>query len=104
HLAAFLGTARLLTSLKDRWHGTLILIGQPAEEIGKGADAMLKDNLYQRVGRPDVVIAFHDSSDLESGVVAYAPGFALANIDAVDITIRGVGGHRAMPDHTKDPV
>jgi len=104
HMAAFLGTARVLTAIKDRWHGTLIMIGQPAEEIGKGADAMLKDNLYQRVGRPDVVLAFHDSSDLVAGVVAYAPGFALANIDAVDITVRGVGGHGAMPEHTKDPV
>jgi amidohydrolase len=104
HMAAFLGAAELLTAIKDRWHGTLILVGQPAEEIGKGADAMLRDNLYQRTGRPDYVLAFHDSSDLEAGTVAYAPGFALANIDSVDITIRGVGGHGAMPDHTKDPV
>jgi amidohydrolase len=104
HMASFLGTARLLASMKDRWHGTLIMIGQPAEELGKGADAMLRDGLYEKTGRPDYVIAFHDSSDLEAGMVAYAPGFAMANIDAVDITVRGVGGHGAMPDHTKDPV
>ncbi len=65
---------------------------------------MLRDDLYRRAGRPDFVISFHDSSDLESGVIAYASGYAMANIDAVDITIRGVGGHGAMPDHTKDPV
>jgi hippurate hydrolase len=104
HMSAFLGTARILAATKDRWHGTVILIGQPAEELGKGADAMLRDDLYRRVGRPDVVISFHDSSDLESGVIAYASGYAMANIDAVDITVRGVGGHGAMPDHTKDPV
>jgi len=104
HMASFVGTARMLAAMKDRWHGTLIMVGQPAEEIGKGADALLRDHLYERVGRPDYVIAFHDSSDLEAGMVAYAPGFALANIDAVDITLRGVGGHGAMPDHTRDPV
>lgn len=104
HMSTFLGTARILVGTKDRWHGTVILIGQPAEETGKGADAMLRDNLYQRLGRPDFVISIHDSSDLESGVVAYASGYAMANIDAVDVTIRGVGGHGAMPDHTKDPV
>jgi amidohydrolase len=104
HMASFLGTATLLAGMKDRWHGTLIMIGQPAEEIGTGADAMLRDGLYEKVGRPDYVLAFHDSSDLEAGMVAYAPGFAMANIDAVDITIRGVGGHGAMPEHTKDPI
>lgn len=104
HMSALLGSARILAATRDRWHGTVILIGQPAEELNKGADAMLKDNLYQRVGRPDFVISVHDSSDLESGVIAYASGYAMANIDAVDITIRGVGGHGAMPDHTKDPV
>ncbi len=104
HMTSFLGTARLLVAMKDRWHGTLIMLGQPAEETGTGADALLRDNLYQRVGQPDYVLAFHDSSDLESGMVAYASGFALANIDSVDITVRGVGGHGAMPDHTKDPI
>lgn len=104
HMTSLLGTARLLTEMKDRWHGTLVLIGQPAEELGKGALAMLRDDLYQRVPKPDYILALHDSSDLEAGTVGYCPGYALANIDSVDITIRGVGGHGAMPSHTKDPV
>ncbi|MFI5177741.1 MAG: amidohydrolase, partial [Vicinamibacterales bacterium] len=104
HMTSFLGTARELVAMKDRWHGTLMMVGQPGEEIGMGADAMLTDHLYERVARPDFVLAFHDSADLEAGRIAYCPGFAMANIDAVDITIRGVGGHGAVPDHTKDPV
>lgn len=104
HMTSFLGTARALVQMKDRWHGTLEMIGQPAEEIGKGADAMLRDGLYQRIPQPDYVLALHDSSQLEAGKVAYCPGYALANIDSVDITLRGVGGHGAMPSHTKDPV
>ena len=104
HMASFIGTARELTATKDHWHGTLVMLGQPAEETLTGADAMLRDGLYERVPRPDVVLAFHDSSDLEAGKIGYCPGFAMANVDSVDITIRGVGGHGAMPDHTKDPV
>ncbi len=104
HMASFLGTARLLTAIKGSWQGTLVMIGQPAEEIGKGADAMLRDGLYQKVPRPDYVLALHDSSDLPAGTIGYHPGYAMANIDAVDITIRGVGGHGALPSHTKDPV
>jgi hippurate hydrolase len=104
HMTSFLGTARMLVAAKDQWHGTLIMLGQPAEEIGTGAKALLADHLYERVGQPDYILAFHDSSDRESGMVGYVSGYALANIDAVDITVRGVGGHGAMPDHTKDPV
>ncbi|HKI86137.1 MAG TPA: amidohydrolase [Thermoanaerobaculia bacterium] len=104
HMTSFLGTARALVEMKDRWHGTLEMIAQPAEEIGKGADAMLSDGLYQKIPKPDYVLALHDSSQLEAGKVAYCPGYALANIDSVDITLRGVGGHGAMPSHTKDPV
>jgi amidohydrolase len=90
--------------MRDRWHGTLVMVGQPAEELGKGADAMLRDGLYQKVPRPDYVLALHDSSDLPAGTVGYCPGYALANIDSVDITLRGVGGHGATPSETKDPV
>lgn len=104
HMTSFVGAARELVALKSQWHGTLVMIGQPAEELGTGADAMLRDNLYGRVPRPDYILAVHDSSDLVAGTIAYCPGFALANIDSVDITLRGVGGHGAMPDHTKDPV
>lgn len=104
HMTSLLGTARLLVQMKDRWHGKLVLIGQPAEERGMGALAMLRDQLYETVPRPDYVLALHDSSDLEAGTIGYCPGYALASIDSVDIIIRGVGGHGAMPSHTKDPV
>jgi hippurate hydrolase len=105
HMTSFIGSARILAATKDRWHGTLIMLGQPAEETGAGADALIRDGLYDKIGaRPDYVLSFHDHSDLESGIVAYASGFAMANNDAVDITVRGVGGHGAMPDHTKDPI
>jgi hippurate hydrolase len=104
HLSSFLGAARQLAAMKDRWHGTLIMLGQPAEETGNGADALIRDDLYGKIGTPTYVVSLHDSSDLEAGVIGYAPGFAMANIDAVDVIVRGVGGHGAMPDHTKDPV
>jgi hippurate hydrolase len=104
HMTSFLGTAKMLAGAKSQWHGTLIMLGQPAEETGMGADALLRDGLYERMGKPDYVIAFHDASDLPSGTVGYCPGYALANVDSIDITVRGVGGHGAMPDHTKDPV
>jgi amidohydrolase len=104
HMTSFIGTARMLVAEKDQWHGTLIMLGQPAEEIGSGAGALLRDHLYERVGQPDDVLAFHDSSDLEAGIVGYTPGFAMANIDSVDIVVRGIGGHAAMPDRAKDPV
>jgi amidohydrolase len=104
HMASFIGTARMLAGDKTAWHGTLIMLGQPSEEISLGAAALLRDNLYQRVGQPDYILALHDSSDAEAGLVGYVPGFAMANIDSVDITVRGIGGHGAIPDHTKDPI
>jgi len=104
HMTTILGTASALATAKGRWRGTLVIVGQPAEELGKGADALLRDGLYERVPRPEFVLGIHDSSDLDAGVIGYCPGFALANIDSVDITIRGVGGHGAMPNKTKDPV
>lgn len=104
HMTTFIGVARMLSALKKQWHGTVILVGQPAEEIGRGADAMLRDDLYQKAGRPDYALALHDSATLPAGQIGYCPGFAMANIDAVDITIRGVGGHGALPQATKDPI
>jgi amidohydrolase len=104
HMTCLLGTARMMTQMKDRWHGTLVMVGQPAEELGSGADAMLHDGLYQRVPKPNVVLALHDSAELAAGIVGYCPGYALANVDAVDITLRGPGGHGAKPSLTKDPV
>jgi len=104
HMTTLLGAAKMLAATKSRWHGTLVLIGQPAEEVVKGAAAMLKDGLYERFGRPDYVIAFHDSANLAAGTVGYTPGFFMASADSVNVTIRGQGGHGASPQSTKDPV
>src|SRR2546428_1641624 len=94
----------MLSQLKDQWHGTLVLIGQPAEELVEGARAMLNDGLYSKFPRPDYVIALHDHALLEAGKVGYCPGYALASATSVDITIRGVGGHGSAPESAKDPI
>ena len=104
HITSFLGTAKMLAQLKQEWHGTLILVGQPAEETIDGAKAMLAGGLYSMVPKPDFAIALHDNADLEAGKVAYCPGFALANSTSVEITIRGLGGHGSKPEATKDPI
>jgi hippurate hydrolase len=104
HMTTLLGAAKMLAATKNRWHGTLVLIGQPAEEVVKGAAAMLKDGLYERFGKPDAVIAFHDSANLAAGTVGYTPGYFMASGDSVNVTIRGMGGHGASPQSTKDPV
>ncbi|MGZ8832773.1 MAG: M20 metallopeptidase family protein [Thermoanaerobaculia bacterium] len=104
HMTAFLGTAKLLAEMKSQWRGTLVLVGQPAEEVVKGAEAMLRDGLYERFPKPDYAIAVHDWSSLESGKVGVRPGYVMANGDSVDITVRGLGGHGAQPQTTKDPV
>jgi hippurate hydrolase len=104
HMSVFVGTARLMVALKDRWQGTLVFIGQPAEEKGSGARAMLKDGLFTRFPKPDYCLALHDKADLAAGTVGWVEGYALANVDSVDITIRGVGGHGAWPHKTKDPI
>lgn len=104
HMTSFLGTAKLLAELKDGWSGTLIMLGQPAEETGEGAKAMLADNLYTNFPRPDFALALHDKPDLETGKVGYTPGYAMASATSIDIKIRGVGGHGSAPETTKDPV
>ena len=104
HVTCLVGVARALVQFKDRWKGTLVLIGQPAEEIVHGARAMLKDGLFTRFPRPDWCLALHVDAELEAGKVGYVPGHALANVDSVDVTIRGVGSHGAQPDKGKDPV
>jgi len=104
HMTCLVGVARILAKLKDQWSGTLVMIGQPAEERGGGARAMLKDGLFARFPRPDYCIALHDSAVLAAGTIGYTPGFAMANVDSVDITVRGVGGHGAHPYSTKDPI
>jgi hippurate hydrolase len=104
HITSMLGTARMLSELKDQWHGTLVLIGQPAEEVVDGARSVLRDGLYERFPKPDYVIALHDSADLEAGKVGYTSGYAMASSTSVDIKIRGLGGHGARPESTKDPI
>lgn len=104
HMTALLGTAKMLAALKDQWRGTLVLIGQPAEETVGGAKGMIADGLYTRVPRPNFAIALHSSADLKAGTVGYVPGYALANSTSVEITIRGLGGHGSRPESTKDPI
>ena len=104
NMTCVVGAARVLAQLKDQWRGTLVVIGQPAEERGGGARAMLADGLFKRFPRPDFCLALHDWAEHAAGTVGYTPGYALANVDSVDITIHGVGGHGAYPHKTKDPV
>ena len=104
HMTAFIGTARRLAAMKDQWSGTLVMILQPGEETGEGAKAMLADGLYTRFPKPGHVLAFHDAAALPAGVIGITPGYALANVDSVDITVKGVGGHGAYPHTTKDPI
>jgi len=104
HITTMLGTAKMLAELKDQWRGTLVLIGQPAEETIDGARAMLRDNLFTRFPKPDFAIALHDNAELETGKVGYVPGYALASSTTVEIKIRGLGGHGSKPEATKDPV
>lgn len=104
HMTSWVGTARTLAKLRDRWSGTVVMVAQPGEERGGGALAMLRDGLYTRFPRPDYALALHASPNLEAGRIGYRYGAVLANVDTIDITIRGVGGHGAWPHMTKDPV
>lgn len=104
HMTSLVGAARRLAELKDQWRGTLVLIFQPAEERGGGALAMLEDGLFERFPKPDYNIALHDAASAPAGLVGYAKGYALANVDSVDITVHGIGGHGAYPHTTVDPV
>ena len=104
HMTCLVGTARVLAQIKAQWRGTLVCIGQPAEEAGGGAEAMLADGLFQRFPQPDYCLALHDDSELPAGTLGYVPGYMNASVDGVDILVRGVGGHGAYPHRTKDPV
>jgi hippurate hydrolase len=104
HITCLVGVARAMVVLKSQWKGTLILIGQPAEEVVKGAVAMIDDGLFTRFPRPDYCLALHVDSELEVGKVGYVSGYAFAAVDSVDLVIHGVGGHGAMPHTTKDPI
>ncbi len=104
HMTSLLGAAKLLAQLKDQWSGTLVLIGQPAEETIDGARAMMRDNLYTRFPKPDFAIALHDAPELAAGMVGYTPAYTMASSTNIDIKIRGVGGHGSKPEATKDPI
>ena len=98
------GVARVLAKLNKEWSGTLVFIAQPAEERGAGARAMLADGLFKKFPLPDYCLALHVSADQPVGTLGYTSGFAMANVDSVDITVRGVGGHGSQPQSTKDPI
>ena len=104
HMTTLLGTASMLAQLKSRWHGTVLLVGQPAEEVVKGANAMLRDHLYERFPTPNYAIAVHDNDAMPAGKIGYHAGYFMAAADSVNLTIRGMGGHGAKPQLTKDPV
>jgi len=104
HMACWVGAARVLAGMKERWQGTLVFIGQPAEEVGAGARMMLEAGLFKKFPRPDYAFALHCAANLPYGVVAYTEGLALANVDSVDILVRGKGGHGAAPHTTIDPI
>src|SRR5947209_4406198 len=104
HMSAFIGTARALQRLKEQWAGTIMFVAQPAEETGNGARALLNSGLYNRFGKPDFALGFHDKADLQTGHIGITPGYTYANVDSVDVTVRGIGGHGAYPHKTKDPV
>lgn len=104
HMTALVGMARQMMDRHDDWSGTLVLIGQPAEEIGLGAGMMIEDGLFERFPLPDYNLSFHTFSGIPTGHITYVPGYAMANVDSVDISVHGRGGHGAYPHATKDPV
>jgi amidohydrolase len=104
HTTVLMGTARLLAAKKTAWHGTLMIVGQPSEETIDGAKAMVADHLYERFGKPDMVIGLHDTNAHAAGTVGLTSGPAMASSTSVDVTVRGIGGHGAMPNLGRDPV
>jgi hippurate hydrolase len=104
HITTWLATGKRLAAMKDQWSGTVVMILQPGEELGLGAKAMLDDGLYTRFPKPDVLLAFHDSASLPAGVIGVTRGYVLANVDSIDIDVRGIGGHGAYPQATRDPI
>ena len=104
HMASLLGTAEIMANSKSTWHGTLMLIGQPAEETIGGAEGMIRDGLFTHFPKPDVVVALHVGNELPSGMVSITPGIYNTNSDSIRITIYGKGGHGASPHTTVDPI
>lgn len=104
HMASLLGTAEIMARSKNGWHGTLILIGQPAEETIGGAEGMIKAGLFTRFPKPDAIVALHVGNELPAGTVSITPGIYNTNSDSLRITIYGKGGHGAAPQTTIDPI
>jgi len=104
HMATLLGTARAMAAMKDQWSGTLMMIGQPAEEIGAGARTMLKDGLYERFGVPDYGLGLHCNPTIKAGQIGISEGYTMANTESIDIKIKGIGAHGASPHMSVDPV
>jgi hippurate hydrolase len=104
HTSNLIGTGRLLAALRDHWRGTLVVIAQPAEELGRGALAMIGDGLFEQFPRPEYAIALHVDGDMAAGTVGISPGWSAANVDSVDITLYGRGGHGARPHQAIDPI
>jgi hippurate hydrolase len=104
HMTNLIGVARFVAANRGSWSGTVMFVFQPAEETGAGADAMLANGLFARFPRPDFAVALHVTADAPVGQVGYRPGFAMANVDSVDIVIKGRGGHGASPETTIDPI
>ena len=104
HMATWLGTARAMVAMKDKWSGTLMLIGQPAEEIGQGARMMLQAGLYDRFGVPDFGLGLHCNPTIPAGKIGVSEGYTMANTESVDILIKGIGAHGASPHQSIDPV
>ncbi len=104
HMTNLVATAKFMSEHLDRWSGTLMLVAQPAEERGAGAKAMLEDGLFERFPKPDFAVALHVSGDKRAGEVGVLPGYALANVDSVDIQVKGRGGHGSQPHTAIDPI
>lgn len=104
HMSVFIGVAYLLATNKDKWNGTVMMVGQPAEEIGRGSKLMLNAGLYEKFGVPDYALAMHVASGVEAGNVTFYPGNAMANASSITIKVHGLGGHGALPQNTIDPI
>lgn len=104
HMTTWIGTARAMVKMKDQWKGTLMLIGQPAEEIGAGAKLMLDNGLYEKFGVPDYAMALHSSPTIPAGQMGVGKGYTMANTESVDIEVYGIGAHGASPHMSIDPV
>lgn len=104
HTTVLLGTARAMAMARNKWHGTLMIVGQPSEETIDGAKAMMRDDLYARFGKPDLILGLHDTNELPAGQVGLISGSAMASSTSVDVVIHGIGGHGARPQEGRDPI